>query len=529
MQFLSKRSARLGLSALSGLLLGLTLIFPVLGALEWFALVPFSLVLFYGLGEEEKWRRRFADLLSFFGTYFLLVYHWFLYMYSTVASRTGAAGAVAIVLLAWIGLAALVAVPGAFWFLLWKPIASCSFIKKHRWLTPFLAAALWTVFEWATTLTFAGVPWSRLGIGQTKMLAVIQTASLFGSYFITFLIVAVGFCIGYAIFYRKRIFWAIPMVLFSVNLIVGGAMLAGYEVETQKPVKIAAIQGNTPSAEKWNSEGFFNSLDRHFDMTIEAGRAGADIVLWSESVIPGSLVSDFSWTKPYIVKTVKEGGSLLVFGGFDEDEEGRQYNALFLMERDGNIVPDRYYKRHLVPFGEYFLFRSVLEKVAPTLTELLAGINELDEDVYAAKDCMLIESEYGTLGALICFDSIYEELSRESVNRGAEILLLSTNDSWFGDSAALYMHNAQAVLRAVENRRFVVRAANTGISSVISPTGEVLSSLGEGETGYLIEDVYMHSDITLYTAVGNVFVAFCGVYIAILLGIALIDKKKKAA
>ncbi len=517
---MQKRSVRLVLSAISAAILALTVMFPVLGALEWFALVPFSLVLFHSLDEEEGWRRRFVDLLVFFGVYFLLIYHWFFYMYPMEFLGIGNAAAAVVVLVAWLGLAALVAVPASFWFLLWKPLAS----KMKRWLTPFLAASLWVVLEWATTLTFAGVPWSRLSLGQTKMLAVIQTASLFGSYFITFLIVAVGFCIGYAIFYRKRIFWAIPMVLFSINLIVGGAMLAGYEVETQKPVKIAAIQGNTPSAEKWNSEGFFNSLDRHFDMTIEAGRAGADIVLWSESVIP-EVLGEMPYAVDYIEKAPKEGDCLLVLSGFDEDEEGKQYNALFLMDREGDLTKERYYKQRLVPFGEYMPMRGLVETLIPPL----ADINALGEDLSPSKERMFMECEYGTLGALICFDSIYEELSRESVRRGAEILLLSTNDSWFGDSAALYMHNAQAVLRAVENRRYVVRAANTGISSIITPKGEVIASLGEGETGYLLEEVYMHSDVTLYTAMGNVFVALCGGYIAILFGMILIDKKRVPA
>ncbi len=515
---MEKRSIRLALSAISAVILAIMVMFPVLGALEWFALVPFSLVLFYGLDKEETWRRRFADLLVFFGVYFLMIYHWFFYMYPMEFLGIGNAAAAVVVVVAWLGLAALVAVPAAFLFLLWKPLAS----KMKGWMTPFLAASLWVILEWMTTLTFAGVPWSRLALGQTRMLAVIQTTSLFGSYFIAFLIVSVSFCLGYVLFYRKRLFLAVPIVMFALNLIVGAVMLANYEAETSSSVKIAAVQGNTPSAEKWDTDGFFDSLDRHYEMTVDAGKEGADIIVWSESVVP-DVLSSMPFVEDYIAKSVKESNSLLVFGAFDCGEDGKQYNALFLMDRDGTLTDERYYKQHLVPFGEYIPFRRFVEVVIPPL----ANINVLGEDLFPGEGSMLIESEYGSLGSLICFDSIYEELARKSVRDGAEIILLSTNDSWFGDSAALYMHNAQAVLRAVENRRFVVRAANTGISSMISPTGEVLATLMEGETGYLLEEVYMHSDITFYTMVGNVFVALCGLYLAILLGLSF--KKKKAA
>ena len=123
----------------------------------------------------------------------------------------------------------------------------------------------------------------------------------------------------------------------------------------------------------------------------------------------------------------------------------------------------------------------------------------------------------GKVGSVICFDSIYESLILDSVRAGANLLCISTNDSWFEDSAAVYEHNAHAKLRAVETGRYVVRAANTGISSIITPTGKVTESLPPLVEGYILDGVYMISANTLYTMVGNVLVLAAGVYIASLL------------
>ncbi len=523
MQFLSKKQFRFGLLALGALLLAATVMFPVLGALEWFALVPTALVLFDTAETENTWKKRLRELVFFFGIYFLAIYHWFFYMYPMSFLGIPEAAAAVVVVVAWIGLAFLASVPMVFLFLLWKPVCRTPFVQKHKWLTPFLAGALWVVGEWVTTLTWLGVPWSRLALGQTKALAILQTVSVLGSYFITFLIVSVAFCLGYAFYYRKRLFVAVPIILFALNLTAGGIMLAGYETRVGESVRMAAVQGNVSSSEKWSAGGFIDSIGRHRDMTFEAGQEGADIVVWCESVVP-DVLADMPTTLDFIGAAAKNGDCLMLMGAFDADADGDQYNALLLFDRDGKLLPDRYYKRRLVPFGEYVPLRALIETVIPPL----ANVNAFGEDLHSGKGSMLIETEYGRIGGLICFDSIYEELARESVRDGANIIVLSTNDSWFGDSAALYMHNAQAVLRAIENRRFVVRAANTGISSFISPTGEVYASLGAGETGYLLEDVYMHTDVTPYTAVGNVFVILCGTYVAILFGMYLISKKKKA-
>jgi apolipoprotein N-acyltransferase len=169
--------------------------------------------------------------------------------------------------------------------------------------------------------------------------------------------------------------------------------------------------------------------------------------------------------------------------------------------------------------------RDLFELLIPQLTDL----SMRDEDLTPGVGANVIELEEASIGSLICFDSIYDELARDSVRSGAEILTISTNDSWFVDSAALDMHNAQAKLRAIENRRYVVRAANTGISSMITPTGEVISSLDALEGGELTEEMGCREELTLYTRVGNLFVYLCIAFVCGVLAASTVNKFRKKA
>ena len=146
--------------------------------------------------------------------------------------------------------------------------------------------------------------------------------------------------------------------------------------------------------------------------------------------------------------------------------------------------------------------RPLIETLIPPLAELVLSSDDIDPGEGAN---VMFASDIG-LGGLICFDSIYESLAYDSVREGANVICLSTNDSWFSDSAALYMHNAQAQLRAIENGRYVIRAANTGISTVITPRGEVIEELEPLVEGNVYATVCAKDNMTLNTIIGNLFV-----------------------
>ena len=205
----------------------------------------------------------------------------------------------------------------------------------------------------------------------------------------------------------------------------------------------------------------------------------------------------------------------ILVGAFTLNEDGETLNSVIPVFPDGTIGENVYSKRHLVPFGEYVPMRNLISTLIPPLAELVM----LDSDLAEGEGAQILYLNGVDVGALICFDSIYEELTRESVLGGAQVITLSTNDSWFSDSAALYMHNAQAQLRAIESGRYVVRAANTGISTIIDSNGNILSELDPLVDGYITAEVTLSDSLTLYTIIGNSFVYLLILAILLLLSV----------
>jgi apolipoprotein N-acyltransferase len=156
----------------------------------------------------------------------------------------------------------------------------------------------------------------------------------------------------------------------------------------------------------------------------------------------------------------------------------------------------------------------------------LANIGMLEDDLLAGEGSVVIDSEEGMIGCGICFDSIYEKVIYDSARNGAEIIVIATNDSWFSDSAALDMHNSQSRLRAIESGKYVVRAANTGISSIIDPMGNVNQELGALERGYIVGEVSMKEGNTIYTHIGNLFVYCCMALVALIMLLHIFELRR---
>ena len=500
MTYLEDRRLRWLCLAISAVLLGVTVCFPAVGILEWIALVPMALVLFFEMRREKfSFGRAYLLGLAFFEIYLAVIYHWFFYMYPLDFLGMSKGAAAVVVVVACLGLAFLHAIPSALFFPLLLVAARGKAVKRRPLLMPLLAAALWCVAEWSLTLGWSGVPWARLALGQMALIPMVQTVSIFGSYGITFLIVLVNFLLAYAVLEKKRMAVAVSLLLVAINLAAGGVLMLREPAEGE-PIRMAAIQGNISSKDKWDDDSFIDSLTVYTRYTQRAATDGATVVVWPESVVPYS-INEMPSVDSYLRTLAKTEEIHLLVGGFLTDGD-EIYNAVYAYAPDGSLNETYYFKRRLVPFGEFLPMEGFIRTFIPPLAEL----NTLAKDLEAGKDSNIIHTDAGDFGCLICFDSIYEELVRDSARDGAEIILLSTNDSWFSDSAALYMHNRQAVLRAIENGRYVVRSANTGISSIITPKGEILDSVGALRKGYAVEDVYLKTNTTLYSRIGNVVV-----------------------
>ena len=493
---------------LCGFLTALPLVVDTLFLLPWFSLVP----LFTIAGKKKS---AYRHGLAFSMGYYLVVYHWFLYLYPLDFAGFDTIGSLLVIGVAWFGLSLLQGLGTAFVPVLYRSLTA----KRHKLLAPFTAAALWCVMEWAQTLFWFGVPWARLAVTQYSQTALVQGASLFGSLGVSFLMVLVsGFLTLAFETYRethsvRQPFALVAALLFAGNLIGGSLRLAIPTVKETFPV--AAIQGNLASGDKWADDSVKTSLQLYSDLTREAvSESGAKLVVWPETVLTTALNRN-STVKQALCDLAVETGAYLAVGAFQAvttDTATAQYNAIFLFQPDGQVQETVYQKRHLVPFGEYLPMPSFFTTVLPFLGE----INMLDSSLSAGTSSNLFQTELGEIGGLVCFDSIYETLTLASVRDGADLIVLATNDSWYKDSAAVYQHNGHAVLRAIESGRYLVRAANTGISAILTPEGKIEASLPPLVTGYVTGEASCLSHRTPYSILGNWIVWLSVAYLLVL-------------
>ncbi len=491
----------------SGLVTALTLVNPKLGFLQWLSMAPAAYVLLsLARDREVRLKKLYGYGLLYFMSYYVVIYHWFFYMYPLEFTGIGKGGALAVVLVADLGLSFFQAVGFAAVFPMIGALCRTNVAGRLPWAVPFSAAAVWCIAEWLQTFFWFGVPWGRLPLGQIENTLLVRSASLFGSYFITFVLVAVNFCFALILLDRtlEKILAVSALSLFCLNLALGLIVTAAY-CEEGDPIWVAALQGNISSTEKWSASSRQNTLDRYEELTVLAAADGAELVLLPETALPYHVLDSES-LRAYLSALTRDNDVTVLVSAFTDDPEtGNDLNSLIQVKPDGSFGEEIYSKQRPVPFGEFVPMRELVMFLIPPL----ADIGMLDEDLQPGEESVVLNTEIGKVGCGICFDSIYETVTREAVLNGAELIAISTNDSWFSDSAALAMHNAQSRLRAIETGRYVVRSANTGISSVIDPLGNVRDSLGANETGYVAEAVYMREGKTLYILTGNLFIYLC--------------------
>ena len=522
-----------------GAIAALPTVFSDLSFLAFFSFVPALYVLFSELMQIDatvRMRHFYRVGLSFSMGYFMVAFHWFNYLYPLdfVGGITPPV-AMFIVLLACLGLPFLQSLGFALLFLGMGYAAKTRACAKHKaLLLPLLFAAGWTVYAFTQTLTWAGVPWgTQLALALTSRVF-LSSASFFGSYFVTFIIAAVNAFFAMAVFAltrkdgrgaKRAALFALAIFLFNTLL---GTISYCLPIEKGNTIKVAVLQGNFASSEKWNENT--DAIAKYRELALAAAEEGATLMVWPETAVTSSF-REGSLARIRVSAIARETGTYQLVGAFyHETVEGETYrhNSMYLVHPDGSVCENIYHKQHLVPFGEYVPMENFIRAIFPPLASL-----EMLQDgssLIPGSGPAVFDEEIGKIGALVCFDTIYQSLAKNSVAAGAELIAIGTNDSWFLDSAAVHMHNRQAMLRAIENRRYVLRAANTGVSSIISPTGEELAHIDPLIEGYAVAEVSFVSTRTLYSYVGDAFVLLCQVAILVpfVYDLVLYLKSKKA-
>ncbi len=234
------------------------------------------------------------------------------------------------------------------------------------------------------------------------------------------------------------------------------------------------------------------------NLTLDArARGELDLVVWPESATP-FYFQDFSLLQTEVLSVPRRTGAFLLFGSPAYQQKEGQYeylNSAYLLDSKGQ-QRGRSDKVHLVPFGEYVPFGKLL----PFIDKLVVGIGDFSPGLVKP-----LSMNGARVGVLICFEGIFPELARDYVRRGSDLLINITNDAWFGRSSAPYQHLGMTRFRAVENRIWIARAANTGISAIISPSGRVVSQTPLFKAVALTGGIGVGAEGTLYTHLGDIF------------------------
>ena len=474
-------------------------------------MIPLVLALLL-ISKDRKRKLRHAYLygLFYFECFYSVCFHWFIYLYPLDFTGLDSFGSVMVIIVACFGLSFLQALFGGFAFVLFTLISRLPVMQRVKCANLFLLPAVYSFYEYTQTLGWWGVPWGRLPLGQTDYIIPVQVSSLFGSYLVTFILVFVNTCLAYAFLARKELTRAkryalLALSVFLINILTGTVMffVSRSAAEKAEKITVGVVQGNYDSKSKW-SESHSDIMNKHLALTEKCADEGAELVIWAETALPYSLSVDGARTQK-IQNFAKEKEITILVGAIEYSNDDT-YNAIFCFNPDGTMSETVYHKRRLVPFGEYVPMRSLVEIFLPFLSDL----SMLSDDMTPGEDSNVFSTSDGYfIGSLICFDSIYENLVIDSTNDGANLIALSTNDSWFSDSAGIYMHNNQARLRSIENGRFTARSANTGVSTVISSTGEQLLMIPPLTEGASACEVSLLSYSTLYSYIGNLFVYLC--------------------
>jgi len=398
-------------------------------------------------------------------------------------------------------------------------------------------AAAWVGLEWIRGELFTGFGWNGLGISLFTQTALIQIADFAGVGGISFLIVMANLILVITVrrfLIEIQLMRVRPHYDFTITIaLIAVAFSYGVHhyykpVGPTIPLKVAAIQANIPQDEKWDPAFEERILKTYRRQTEVALVAQPDLLIWPEAATPRPALNDQSLLAE-VTEIAAAGQIDFLFGTVYYDAFGG-YNSAVLLHP--NTSAQVYNKNHLVPFGEYVPFRHSF----PLFAWVIGDQVPADFDAGVEPAVLDLSRVPLRIAPLICFEDTLGELTRKFVVRGAHLLVVLTNDGWFRESAGSRQHLANSIFRCVENRRPMVRAANTGVTAFIDPLGRVTEQLESEDGNTFIEgflsgtiDVPTTPALTFYTRHGEIFSVVCVFAALIAIQIHLITSRRLTA
>jgi apolipoprotein N-acyltransferase len=403
------------------------------------------------------------------------------------------------------------------------------------WLLP----AAWVGLDYLRSFVFSGFPWMDLGYGVAGIPFLFQSADLWGHYGLTFLIVLINTFIALSILNnadrRVAMRLAVPVSLLCITTVLySGWRWQQVEKTLQQAefINIGVVQGNVDQDQKWNPARQEITVRNYVEQSLRLMRPGdtqtlrPDLLVWPETSLPFYPVNH-PLLMP-IERLVQDEQVMLLTGSPWYEREGLQaekikfFNSSLLFDVRGEIVA-RTSKSHLVPFGEYVPFKDFLPFIAP----LVEAVGDFSRgEIRNPPAC-----KTARIGVLICFESIFGDISRKWVDAGANLLVNMTNDAWYGKSSAPYQTLAMTRLRAVETRRSIVRPANTGFSGFIDPMGRLLHVSPLFVSWEASEQVAIMEERTFFVRGGYLFAPACLILtcLGLMVGTILIYRERRVS
>ncbi|MGH7411980.1 MAG: apolipoprotein N-acyltransferase [Candidatus Methylomirabilis sp.] len=382
-------------------------------------------------------------------------------------------------------------------------------ISGVAWPLDLLApAALWVGLEYLRTYALTGFPWALLGYTQYRNAPLLPIASVTGVYGLSFLVILVNIALAQvASKATDRLRTMLLAGAVAAALVWSPALLSppAGSADPEQEIGVALVQGNIDQALKWDPAMQVATVDLYRRLSLEAASQAPALIVWPETAAPFFLRYEPA-LRGRVLDIAAETGSYLLVGSPDVEPAlagaggDRYHNSAFLISPERELL-SKYDKIHMVPFGEYVPLKSILFFVH----RLAYGIGDFE----AGRTYTVFRLPQGRFGATICYEVIFPDQVRRYVKEGADFLVNITNDAWFGRSAAPAQHLAIAALRAAENRRYLIRAANTGISAIVDPNGRILQASEIFVRAVVSGRIRLQGGETFYTRHGDLFAWLC--------------------